>query len=434
MGKIQSLFLFLFTGLSLNAQIKFDAATKAKEVIYLLRHAKFEGFYQRLDPTMKRYLDVEKVQSIWDGLEMRYGSVQTVGEPKVILNDTMAITLTPIQFEKKKIGLKLVFDKKALIAGMFLEAPTPQYQPASYVDASKFYEYKKVLADPKFPTDAVLSIPNKGGKFPVVIIVTGSGATDKDLTIGPNRIYKDLAWGLSNNGIAVLRYDKRTKDYAVEMSKIKNLTVKDEYLDDLKLAIELVKSNPEIDSNQIFVLGHSEGGYLIPYFEKNLKGIAAYISFAGNYSGLADLLCMQIEYLQKDLPANQKAAYQDMLNKSIYARDKIQLNSPNDSLPEGLTASYLVHLNDNSPEKLNSYINKKRVLFIQGGRDYQVPPSELDKWKLAMKGNTQAEYALFPKLNHIGLEGKGISKPSEYDVPGNVPEEVVLRIVKFIKE
>jgi hypothetical protein len=317
MRKIQSLFLFLFTGLSLNAQIKFDAATKAKEVIYLLRHAKFEGFYQRLDPTMKRYLDVEKVQSIWDGLEMRYGSVQTVGEPKVILNDTMAITLTPIQFEKKKIGLKLVFDKKALIAGMFLEAPTPQYQPASYVDASKFYEYKKVLADPKFPTDAVLSIPNKGGKFPVVIIVTGSGATDKDLTIGPNRIYKDLAWGLSNNGIAVLRYDKRTKDYAVEMSKIKNLTVKDEYLDDLKLAIELVKSNPEIDSNQIFVLGHSEGGYLIPYFEKNLKGIAAYISFAGNYSGLADLLCMQIEYLQKDLPANQKAAYQDMLNKSM---------------------------------------------------------------------------------------------------------------------
>ena len=417
---------------SAQGQIKFDAAAKANEAIYLFRQAKFEGIYQRLDPTMKRYLDVEKLQGLWDGLEMRYGLVQTVGEPVVTLNDTLAITLTPIQFEKKKMGLKLVFNEKAQIAGMFLDAPKPQYQPASYVNGSKFYEYKKVLPDPKFPSDAVLTIPAKGSNFPVVIIVSGSGANDKDLTIGPNRIYKDIAWGLGNNGVAVLRYDKRTKDNGVQMALNKNLTVKDEYLDDLKLAIQMVKSNPEIDSHQVFVLGHSEGGYLIPYFEKNLKGIAGYISFAGNYSKLADLMCMQIEYLMKDLPLNQKASYQDILNKAIYARDHIQMNTPSDSLPPGLTAPYLMHLNENSPEQLSAYINKKRVLFIQGGRDYQVPPIELEKWKMALKENTQADYALFPKLNHIGLEGKGISKPSEYEVQGNVPEEVILKITRFV--
>jgi dienelactone hydrolase len=330
------------------------------------------------------------------------------------------------------MGLKLVFNEKAQIAGMFLDAPKPQYQPASYVNASKFYEYKKVLPDPKFPTDAVLTIPAKGSNFPVVIIVGGSGATDKDLTIGPNRIYKDIAWGLGNNGIAVLRYDKRTKDNGAQMAKNKNLTVKDEYLDDLKLAIQMVKNNPEIDSNQVFVLGHSEGGYLIPYFERNLKGIAGYISFAGNYSKLADLMCMQIEYLMKDLPDADKNGYQEMLEKAIYARDKIQESSANDSLPSGLTAAYLIHLNENCPEKLSAYINNKRLLFVQGGRDYQVPPSEMDKWKLALKNNTQADFALFPKLNHIGLEGKGISKPSEYEVQGNVPEEVILKITRFV--
>jgi dienelactone hydrolase len=432
MRKFYLLFLSILMVASAQAQIKFDAAAKANEAIYLFRQAKFEGIYQRLDPTMKRYLDVEKLQGLWDGLEMRYGLVQTVGEPKVTLNDTLAITLTPIQFEKKKMGLKLVFNEKAQIAGMFLDAPKPQYQPASYVNASKFYEYKKVLPDPKFPTDAVLTIPAKGSNFPVVIIVGGSGATDKDLTIGPNRIYKDIAWGLGNNGIAVLRYDKRTKDNGAQMAKNKNLTVKDEYLDDLKLAIQMVKNNPEIDSNQVFVLGHSEGGYLIPYFERNLKGIAGYISFAGNYSKLADLMCMQIEYLMKDLPDADKNGYLEMLEKAIYARDKIQESSANDSLPPGLTAAYLIHLNENGPEKLSANINKKRVLFVQGGRDYQVPPSEMDKWKLALKNNTQADFALFPELNHIGLDGKGISKPSEYEVQGNVPEEVILKITRFV--
>lgn len=414
------------------AQLGFDANARAKECIYLFRQEKFETLYQRMDKDMQRILDVEKLEGFWYSLEMQMGAIKEVGEPKITDRDSLIITVTPIQFEKNKFGFKLVFDKEGKISGLYLEPATQKHTPASYVDASLFYEIKKTLPDPKYPVEGMLTIPNRGKPFPVVIIAAGSGPSDKDLTMGPNRIYKDLAWGLANHGVATFRFDKRTKTYASQMSKLKNLTVKEEYLEDLKLAIQVVKKNPEIDSTRIYILGHSEGGYLIPYFEKNLKGVAGYVSFAGSYTDLAPLLLDQLYYLQSLAPANQKKDYDALIKQAIYCRDKLSKDSPADSLPLGLEAAYIVHLNQNSPSKLVGGLNQKKLLFLQGERDYQVPKSELVLWQNALKNNPNASFELYPKLNHLGLEGDKASVPSEYEVPGNLPEYFIKRIARFV--
>jgi uncharacterized protein len=424
--------LLFFNALQAQQEFRFSPKEKSKEAIYLFRNGKFEALYNKLSPEMKRYLDVEKLQGFWDGLEMRNGSVKEVEEATLTYKDSFAIVLTPIHFEKRKLGIKLVYNQDAEIAGLYIDAPSPQYRPAAYVDASRFYEYKKVLPDPKFPADAVLSIPAKGNNFPLVIIVGGSGTTDKDLTMGPNRIYKDLAWGLSNQGVAVLRYDKRTLTHGAAMAAQKEIGVKEEYLDDLQLALKLAKSQEGIDTSKIFVLGHSEGGYLIPYFEKNLKGIAGYISLAGSYSNMADLICVQLKYLQAHTTKNEAGLYVDVIKKAEFARDHLKENSPKDSMPLGLSPKYLCQLNEISPAKLISYISNKPLLFLQGGRDYQVPPSELEKWKAALSQNRKAEFIVFPSLNHLALSGEGESLPAEYQSPGNVPEEVIDRILRFV--
>ncbi len=425
-------FLVLLFGQNAWAQFNFDASKKAQEAIYLFRQQKFEGLMLRMSPEMKRYLDVEKLQGFWDGLEMQMGAVKSVGETKVKMRDTLAITQTIIQFEKQKIGFKLVYDKDAKICGMFLEAATPKYTPAAYVDAAGFYEIKRKLPDPKFPAEGIVTIPNKKQHIPVVIIVGGSGPTDKDLTIGPNRIYKDLAWGLANKGIASYRYDKRTKEFGSAFAKNNKATVKEEYLLDLMGAIEIVKKIPELDTNQIYILGHSEGGYLLPYFEQNIQHIAGYISFAGAYSNMADLIFMQLNYLQANAPKSQKSEYNAFIAKAIYMRDKINASSPEDSLPSGINPNYVIFLNQLSPKLIGSNLMQKKILFLQGGRDYQVPPSEMELWRTLLKENSQAQFELFSNLNHLGLPGKGPSLPAEYEEAENVPAELIDKVVNFI--
>lgn len=422
----------VFSG-TLFAQKEIDFAAKSGEVIYLLKQERYAGVMLRMDKDMKRILNEDKLMGLWDGLQMQFGQVKEIGPSKVIKKDTGATTLTPITFENKKLGLKLVFNSKAEICGIWIDAPTQQYKPAAYINATKFYEYKKMLADPLFPTEAIVTIPAKGNKFPVVIITGGSGPTDKDLTMGPNKIYKDLAWGLAQNGIAVVRYDKRTKTHGADMYKLnKNITVKEEYLDDLKLAIALVKKYPDLDSNRIVVLGHSEGGYLIPYFESQIKGISAYVAFAAPYRNMATLITEQLIYLKANDDVKNAASYDLLIAKAMLARDHLNPSIPNDSLPEGLSANYLLNLNANAPEKHIQKIMDKSILFVQGNRDYQVKPEEMELWRKALKGNPHARFEIFPKLNHLGIEGEGISLPVEYENPGNLPSYFIDKITQFV--
>lgn len=232
-------FLFIF-GISFCSfsQIGFDPKFKAKEVVFLLKSGKYETVCSRMDPLMKRILNEDKLMGFWDILEMCNGQIIEVNEPTITTKDKLAITVSVIQYEKKKVGLKIVFNERGEIAGLFLVSPTPQYQHPDYVNPNTFYEFKKILPDPNFPLEGVLTIPRKGDKLPVVIIVGDAGAIDKDYSIGPNKIYKDLAWGLADNGVAVYRYDKRNYAYAKDLSSKRFFTPDDEYLIDLKNAIK----------------------------------------------------------------------------------------------------------------------------------------------------------------------------------------------------
>jgi dienelactone hydrolase len=91
-----------------------------------------------------------------------------------------------------------------------------------------------------------------------------SGPNDRDETIGPNKPFQDLAWGLASQGIAVLRYDKRTRVYPAQFVALPNATVKEETIDDALAAVALLRNTPNIDQHRIFVLGHSLGGMLVP--------------------------------------------------------------------------------------------------------------------------------------------------------------------------
>lgn len=130
----------------------------------------------------------------------------------------------------------------------------------------KRLEEKSVeISTDTFRLPGTLTLPKGGSRLPVLILVHGSGPNDRDETLGPNKLFRDIAWGLAEQGIAVLRYDKRTKVYGTAAyPQGVEATFDNEVVDDVISAVRLVKSLPEIDSARVYVLGHSLGGMLVP--------------------------------------------------------------------------------------------------------------------------------------------------------------------------
>ncbi|MCF8428342.1 MAG: DUF3887 domain-containing protein [Bacteroidia bacterium] len=417
-----------------KAQVSFDAKAKAKETVYLLRNAKFETIYRRMDPVMKRIMDEEKIQGFWDILEMSYGSVTEVAEPTISYKDKLVSTVTPIQFERKRVGLKVVFNDKAMISGLFLVSPTPQYQLPDYVDTKRFFENKITLHDTKYPVDGFLTLPKKEQKVPLVILVGNSNPGDKDLTVGPNKVFKDLAWGLANQEIAVFRFEMKTHVYPKEMMANKNLNLEEVYLNDIKKGLKEIKEYPEIDTNRIFILGYDLGGYLLPFLEKNLSGISAYIGVNAAYTNLANRQCYQYDYLLGSANENEKPAFEKALLKAKFARDKLLPTTLPSQLPEGYNANYLIGLNQNNPSKHIAHLQAKRVLFIQCERSFEVPSTELNEWIKHQNGIAEQNWIFdrYPDLNHLGISGVGPAKLTDYEKEGNVSQTLIIRVAAFV--
>ena len=123
-----------------------------------------------------------------------------------------------------------------------------------------------------------------------------------DETLGPNKPFQDLAWGLANRGIAVLRYDKRTKVHGGKMGGNKNLTVREETIDDALLAVKLLRSRSDIDPKRIFILGHSLGGMLAPRIGAEDQSLAGLIILAGSTRPLPEVAREQLEYIASVSP------------------------------------------------------------------------------------------------------------------------------------
>ena len=192
-----------------------------------------------------------------------------------------------------------------------------------------------------------LSVPVGDGPFAAVLLVHGSGPNDRDETIGPNKPFRDLAWGLASQGIAVLRYDKRTKVYPEKMRDlVSTITVKEEVIDDVLYAVSLLRSIAEVKPQCIVVLGHSLGGYLLPRIGAADTGIAGLIVLAGLCRTLEDTILDQFSYiysLSGTLSAEQQKQLDELKKQvALVKSPDLSLSTPASDLPLGVSACILV--------------------------------------------------------------------------------------------
>jgi dipeptidyl aminopeptidase/acylaminoacyl peptidase len=129
------------------------------------------------------------------------------------------------------------------------------------------FEEKIIIGEnTKHPLNGILTLPDKiNNPVPAIVLVHGSGPSNMDEKVGKLTPFKDLADGLANRGIAVIRYDKRTYAHKKQFINKPDISVKEETIEDAILATELLRNDSRIDSDKIFIVGHSMGGMYLLY-------------------------------------------------------------------------------------------------------------------------------------------------------------------------
>ncbi len=438
MRKIISFLIIILTGGYVSAQTDSVKISVAQLFLKNLTSARYQACLKDFDWELAGKVNSTALENIWKGLSNRCGNFKKSGDPYLVKDSIADIIYQTCEFDKAKLDLKLAITSKNKIAGLYFVPPVSRkgYQLPAYINKDRVIETSMEIRSGKYILPAMFTYPKTGTRFPVVILVHGSGPNDKDETIGPNKIFKDLAFGLADKGIAVLRYEKRTRQYQTEcFENINELTIKEEVIDDALAAIQTAKSVVAIDPAKVFVCGHSLGAMCAPRIAEQSKDVAGIILLAGNAGPVEDILLDQVKYLSSLKPgdADAKKNIEDMqvqvLNvKSLTKESDIE----SFQLPLSLPKNYWLALKGYNQVATAKTLGCK-ILIMQGGRDYQVTTADYNTWQKELKTFPNVQFKLYDKLNHFFIEGTGKSKPEEYDVEGNVPEYVIDDIAAFCK-
>jgi len=421
-----------------------EAEREARDFVGLLASAGYAEAETRMDDTMKAALPAEKLAEVWLGIESQVGPFREVQGTRMEQSGDYTVVYVTTAFGTQTLDTKVVLDATGKVAGLFF-VPTAavgagtstSYESPPYVAADAFTEQEVTVGTGTWALPGTLSLPKGTALFPAIVLAHGSGPQDRDESIGPNKPFRDLAGGLASRGVAVLRYEKRTKVYAQQMAgSADRITTKEETVDDAVAAVRLLSRRPDIDPRRIFVLGHSLGGTLAPRIGAAAPDVAGLILLAGAARPLEDVILEQTTYLLallSGLSAAERTSQIDEMRAQV-AKVKdpaLSVDTPAGGLPLGIPAAYWLDLRGYDPPAAAAGLAMP-VLVLQGGRDYQVTTGDYDLWKAALGGRADADFKLYPDLNHLFMTGSGKSAPAEYEIASHVAAQVVADIATWI--
>ena len=282
----------------------------------------------------------------------------------------------------------------------------------------------------------ILTVPKGEGPFPVVILLQGSGASDKDESVGNLKPFRDLAEGLAERGVAVYRFDKRSYVYGMELMANKQITLVDEYLEDAVNAVQLVARQDRIDPDRIHVLGHSLGGNAIPAVARELEKAPVkargFIMMAASPRPLDVLMREQYDFLYSLMP--EITAEQQAEKDTLFAElDKLQdLNSlTEEDTVAGVYSAYWKWLAEYDILQVAGEITEP-VLLVQGEEDYQVTMEDFEIWKNAFGEKETWQMISYPGLTHVFTTGQKTEGTEVYSRSDRMDDQVIRDIADFV--
>lgn len=396
----------------------------------LVNH-KISDVYAYFDENMKKQISQSDLQKVWTDLFSSYGAFDYYKtDITLTAKDGYQIADVPFVFQNGTFTLRLTFNTKGEISGFFIADASAANNSLHLPNDTEV-----VFGSETYPISGALTLPEGDGPFPAVILVHGSGPSDRNEQIGPNLPFMDLAQQLSAQGVAVLRYDKRTYLYGKELSQLTDITVQDETIEDVVYALEYLKTQQAINAEQIYIAGHSLGGYLIPRIAEQTPDAAGYILMAASARPMEDLILEQTEYILSLESNLDDSAKEKLLKPTVDLAAQIKALTPESTLTAeqlgGVPASYWLDLQTYDPIAEVQTIQKP-FLVMQGGRDYQVTKTDYDLWQSAFDQYSDVHYRFYDNLNHLFMSGTGKSVPDEYQQKGTVDSAVGTDMAQFV--
>lgn len=421
----------------------YEAESWINRVISLLN----KGDYQKLSDdffsnNLKAQVSVEALGSVWKSTSAQAGSFVRAEKIAAASDDSgMTIITATAVFEKTSFNFTLyVNTKSGLLEGMLITPkPIDQEAPATIVE-----EEITVGEGTPYALGGTLTLPkNATGPLTAVVLVQGSGASDRDETVGGYTPFRDIAWGLAEQGIAVLRYDKRTFVYGSSMTTeaFMKMTVKEETIDDAIVAAKLLKADKRINASKVYVIGHSLGGMLAPRIDAEGGDFAGLVLLAGSPRSLWEIVYDQnqafIAAMDDKDPAKQaNVQLVEAEYKKAQALDTLTDAQAQATTVFSLPAYYFKEM-DRHPASEYAAKLTKPVLVLQGKDDFQVfANKDYVLWEELFKGKSNASFKLYPGLNHffVDYSGEGEGTLAEYNHPGSFAEPVISDIAKWLKQ
>ena len=411
-----------------------DPAALAQQALDALDAGHYAQVEQLFGPQMAAAVPADKLQAIWESLPAQMGNAKGREQAQVSAQGDTHFVQIPLHFEKAELVAKFAIDASGKIVG-FLIQPAQSTAPAPAVAAdANFSERDFSVGDGERALPGTLAMPKGNGPFPAVVLVHGSGPQDRDETIGPNKPFLDIARTLAAQGIAVLRYDKRTKARPQDFAG-GNFGVDDETTNDAVIAVDALRKTDGIDPKRIFVLGHSQGGMLAPRIAAVSGHVAGLILMAAPTRPLLDILIEQNRRLAAlndgKIDDAERAAINAIIEQVRITRDpKTAATSPT---VMGQPAGYW-----RSIEAVDAVSEAQQVrlpmLLLQGARDIQVVDADWQNWRDAFADDAEATFKLYPKLNHLGIAGEGEGSLAEYQQPGHVDAHLLTDVAAWVKQ
>jgi len=349
---------------------------------------------------------------------------------KVVFDGALAADQQSIAgtFTQAGVPLPLTFTKRAPgAAAPTMNRPQTPKKPYPYREEQAAFDD----AAAHVTLAGTLTLPPGDGPFPAVVLVSGSGPNTRDETVMGHQIFLVLADYLTRHGIAVLRYDKRgigksTGDYA------KATTM--DFADDAEAAAAWLRGRPQIDPRRVGLVGHSEGGLIVPVVAVRDPKVAFIVMMAGPGVDGADILQAQERLI--DGASDAKVAENAALRRQVFdiersekdpalaaARLKTVLDAyaKAHDLPEAGVEAQATEFSSDWYRFFLDYdpaptLRQLRcpVLALNGSLDLQVPPDQnLPPIRAALAHDPDVTIVELPGLNHLFQPAK-TGAPSEY--------------------
>ncbi|MBZ9632225.1 alpha/beta fold hydrolase [Salegentibacter sp. LM13S] len=336
-------------------------------------------------------------------------------------------------FKQGGLELPLVLTKNKEIEGNGSEKPLRPQEPK----APFSYRSENItFTNPKdnITLSGTLTLPKSLGKYPAVVLISGSGPQDRNSEILGHKPFLVIADYLTQNGIAVLRFDERgVKESQGDFSKAtsKNLAT------DVQAALHFLQSMEEIDQDKIGLIGHSEGGIIAPMVAENSKEVDFIVLLAGQGLRGDQNLLLQKKLMEQrsgidELTVNQG---QKIFSGAYNIINELESEELQSKLKEYFQQQFSGGLNENQMQALIQQLTSPwmrfylsydpalvlekttiPVLALFGENDFQVPPKEnsgIITESLEKAGNNQVKVIVFEQLNHLFQESS-TGFPNEY--------------------